>query len=472
MDNLEKTKKINFLDRYFHISERGSTIGRELIGGLIVFLAMIYILPVNTNILSTGMGISSGAVFAATAICSAACTIFMGIFAKFPVALSAGMGMNTFIAFTVCGILGYTWGEALTLIVIAGILFFILTLTPLREKIINAIPKSLKLIISAGLGAFICFVGLKMGGIIQADSGTFVKLGNLTSPTVLLTLFGILLVLFLLNFKNPTIKKLAIVIAMAATAIIGVILGLLNVEGMPTFSTNNLGNISEIKETFGTCFKVENLKVLGDFRSYAIIFSLIFVNLFDTTATLLAVGKDAKILDENGQMIGGKKAMLADAGGAIVCGILGTSTVTSFAESTIGVESGARTGLCSTFTGILFGLTLLIYPAFSIFAPVQIGADSLTPITSLALVALGAMMFSNLKEIDWDDKIIVFTGFISIILMILCYSISDGLGFGIIAYCIMMLGAGRGKEVHPLIYGIGCFYVLNFALSAIIPLLK
>lgn len=472
MDNLEKTKKINFLDRYFHISERGSTIGRELIGGLIVFLAMIYILPVNTNILSTGMGISSGAVFAATAICSAACTIFMGIFAKFPVALSAGMGMNTFIAFTVCGILGYTWGEALTLIVIAGILFFILTLTPLREKIINAIPKSLKLIISAGLGAFICFVGLKMGGIIQADSGTFVKLGNLTSPTVLLTLFGILLVLFLLNFKNPTIKKLAIVIAMAATAIIGVILGLLNVEGMPTFSTNNLGNISEIKETFGTCFKVENLKALGDFRSYAIIFSLIFVNLFDTTATLLAVGKDAKILDENGQMIGGKKAMLADAGGAIICGILGTSTVTSFAESTIGVESGARTGLCSTFTGILFGLTLLIYPAFSIFAPVQIGADSLTPITSLALVALGAMMFSNLKEIDWDDKIIVFTGFISIILMILCYSISDGLGFGIIAYCIMMLGAGRGKEVHPLIYGIGCFYVLNFALSAIIPLLK
>ncbi len=472
MDNLEKTKKINFLDRYFHISERGSTIGRELIGGLIVFLAMIYILPVNTNILSTGMGISSGAVFAATAICSAACTIFMGIFAKFPVALSAGMGMNTFIAFTVCGILGYTWGEALTLIVIAGILFFILTLTPLREKIINAIPKSLKLIISAGLGAFICFVGLKMGGIIQADSGTFVKLGNLTSPTVLLTLFGILLVLFLLNFKNPTIKKLAIVIAMAATAIIGVILGLLNVEGMPTFSTNNLGNISEIKETFGTCFKVENLKVLGDFRSYAIIFSLIFVNLFDTTATLLAVGKDAKILDENGQMIGGKKAMLADAGGAVICGILGTSTVTSFAESTIGVESGARTGLCSTFTGILFGLTLLIYPAFSIFAPVQIGADSLTPITSLALVALGAMMFSNLKEIDWDDKIIVFTGFISIILMILCYSISDGLGFGIIAYCIMMLGAGRGKEVHPLIYGIGCFYVLNFALSAIIPLLK
>lgn len=472
MDNLEKTKKINFLDRYFHISERGSTIGRELIGGLIVFLAMIYILPVNTNILSTGMGISSGAVFAATAICSAACTIFMGIFAKFPVALSAGMGMNTFIAFTVCGILGYTWGEALTLIVIAGILFFFLTLTPLREKIINAIPKSLKLIISAGLGAFICFVGLKMGGIIQADSGTFVKLGNLTSPTVLLTLFGILLVLFLLNFKNPTIKKLAIVIAMAATAIIGVILGLLNVEGMPTFSTNNLGNISEIKETFGTCFKVENLKVLGDFRSYAIIFSLIFVNLFDTTATLLAVGKDAKILDENGQMIGGKKAMLADAGGAIICGILGTSTVTSFAESTIGVESGARTGLCSTFTGILFGLTLLIYPAFSIFAPVQIGADSLTPITSLALVALGAMMFSNLKEIDWDDKIIVFTGFISIILMILCYSISDGLGFGIIAYCIMMLGAGRGKEVHPLIYGIECFYVLNFALSAIIPLLK
>lgn len=465
MQQAKPEKKKNFLDRYFKITEKGSTIGKELLGGLIVFLAMLYILPVNTNILSGDpANMSSGAVFAATAICSAICSIFMGVFAKYPVALSAGMGMNAFIAYTVCGTLGYTWGESLTLIFFSGVLFFILTLTPLREKIINAIPQSLKYAISAGLGAFICFVGLKMSGIISPSTSTLVELGDLSNPTVLLGLFGIILVLVLLTCKNALIKKLAIIIAMVAVAIVGLILGLFNVEGMPSFSNSNLGSISEIKDTFGECFKVDNLKVLGDFKSYAVMFALIFVNLFDTTATLLAVGKEAGMLDEKGELKDGKKAMLADAGGAFICGILGTSTVTSFAESTIGVESGAKTGLTATFTGLLFALTLLIFPVFSIFMPI----NGLTPITSLALVAVGAMMFSNLKQLDWDNKIIVFASFVTVIMMLLTYSLSDGLGFGLITYSLMMIFAGKGKEVHPFVYGISVFFILNFVLNATI----
>lgn len=463
MSTKSENKKKNFIDRYFHISERGSTIGRELLSGFIVFLAMLYILPVNTSILGNALG-SSGAVFIATAICSALATIVMGLVAKFPVALSAGMGMNAFIAFTVCGTLGYSAGEALTLIFISGVLFLIITLTPLREKIINAIPQSLKYAISAGLGAFICFVGLKMGGIIQSDSGTLVALGNLKDPTVLLGLFGVLLVLVLLTCKNNMVKKLAIVISMLAVTIIGLILGWCGVSNMPSFTNEamKMGGISEISKTFGKCFL--NFKVLTNFRSYAVIFSLIFVNMFDTTATLLAVGKSAGFIDENGNLTNAKKAMLVDAGGAVVCGILGTSTVTSFAESTIGVESGGRTGLSATFTGVLFALTLLILPVFNVFMPV----NNLTPITSLALVAVGAMMFSNLKEIDWNDKIIVFSSFVTVIMMLLCYSVSDGLGLGLISYCLMMLVSNNGKKVHPLVYGIACFFVLNYVLSAVL----
>lgn len=463
MQGQNKAKKPHFLDRYFHITERGSTLGRELLSGLIVFLAMLYILPVNTSILGPALG-SNGAVFVATAICSALATIIMGLVAKFPVALSAGMGMNAFIAFTVCGALGYSAGEALTLIFVSGLLFLILTLTPLREKIINAIPQSLKYAISAGLGAFICFVGLKMGGIITSDASTLVALGDFKNPTVLLGLFGVLLVLVLLTCKNDMVKKLAIVITMLAVTLLGLILGWCGIKNMPSFTndTMKMGGIGEISKTFGQCFF--NFKVLGKFRSYAVIFSLIFVNMFDTTATLLAVGKSAGFIDENGNLKNAKKAMLVDAGGAVVCGILGTSTVTSFAESTIGVESGGRTGLSATFTGLLFALTLLILPVFNVFMPV----NNLTPITSLALVAVGAMMFGNLKEIDWNDKIIVFSSFITVIMMLLCYSVSDGLGLGLISYCLMMLFSKNGKKVHPLVYGIACFFVLNYVLSALI----
>ena len=455
------------MNKLFKYKERGSSLSQEIISGVIVFLSMCYILPVNANILSAG-GADYNAVFFATAICSAMCCILMGILANLPVALSAGMGVNAFIAFTVCGTMGYTFPQSLMIVLIAGVLFLIITLTPIRELIIKSIPKSLKYAVSAGLGGFICFVGLKNGGIINSDSATFVTLGDFSNPTVLLTLFGVLLVLALMQIKGK-IGKMSIVISMAATAVLGVILGLLGVENMPTFVNTSVSKgFNAFGKNLGICFSEEAFSVFVKPETYVIIFSLIFVNLFDTTATLIAVGDKVGLLDENGDFIGGKKAMLADAIGAVVCAPLGTSTVTSFAESTVAAESGAKTGICACTTGALFLLSILIYPVFSIFAGVEINGVNFTPVTSLALISVGCLMFGNLKDIDWKDNITVITTFLITILMILTYSVSDGLGIGLIAYCIMMLVSKRGKEVSPIIYLVALFFIINYLLNIFI----
>ena len=455
------------MNKFFKYKERGSSLSQEILAGLIVFLSMCYILPVNANILSAG-GADYNAVFFATAICSAICCVLMGMFANLPVALSAGMGVNAFLAFTVCGTMGYTFPQSLTLVLVAGVLFLIITLTPIREKIINSIPKSLKYAVSAGLGGFICFVGLKNGGIIQADpQGTYVTLGDFSNPTILLTLFGALLVLALMQVKGK-VGKLAIVISMVVTAVVGLILGLCGVPNMPAFVNASVGEgFKAFGNNLGLCFNKEALDIFARPESYAIIFSLIFVNLFDTTATLIAVGDKVGLMDENNNFVGGKKAMLADAIGAVVCAPLGTSTVTSFAESTVGAESGAKTGLAACTTGLLFMLSTLIYPVFSIFAGVEVNGVNFTPVTSLALISVGCLMFGNLKEIDWQDNIIVITTFLIVILMILTCSVSDGLGIGLIAYCIMMLVSKRGKEVPIVIYGVAGFFIINYLLNVL-----
>ena len=310
---------------------------------------------------------------------------------------------------------------------------------------------------------------MKNGGIITADpQGTYVTLGDLSNPVVLLTLFGVLLVLALMQIKGK-IGKLAIVIAMAITAVVGLVLGFCGVENMPTFVNASVTDgFKAFGENLFTCFNKEGFSVLAKPEAYAVIFSLIFVNLFDTTATLIAVGDKVGLMDENGEFIGGKKAMLADAIGAVICAPLGTSTVTSFAESTVGAESGAKTGLAACTTGVLFLLAVFIYPVFSIFSGVEIDGVNFTPVTSLALISVGCLMFGNLKEINWKDSIIVITTFLIIILMILTYSVSDGLGIGLISYCVMMLVSKRGKEVPIVIYGVVIFFIINYLLKIIL----
>jgi AGZA family xanthine/uracil permease-like MFS transporter len=448
----------NAIDKFFKISYRKSNITREIMSGIIVFLAMIYILPVNTQILNEA-GISKGAVFAATAIASGVASIIMGLVANFPIALSTGMGLNAFLAYIVCDELGYSWQEGLTLVLISGVIFLIITLSGLRVKIVNAIPKDIKVAISAGIGFFIAFVGLKSAGIIVTNESTLVSIGDLSNPTILLGFFGILLVFTLMSMKGK-VRIFAIVIAMFTTALLGYVLHRLNIKDMPNFSSESAGQVSDISHTFGVAFKNFG-SVLSRPESYAVIFSLIFVNLFDTTATLVAVGKSTGIIDENGKLQGGQKVMLADATGAVLGGILGTSTITPFAESTIGVESGARTGLSAVVTGLLFLISLAIYPAFSIFSSVGAGY---TPVTSMALVLVGALMFKHLKDIDWNDHVSTFSAFLIVIMMVLTYSISDGLGIGIIVYTVMMIASGRRKELSFLMYGITIFFIINFVL--------
>jgi len=452
------------LNKLFKFEERGTKLTTELLGGLITFIAMIYILPLNASILSY-MGMNRDGVFVATAIVSGVISIFMGLYGNFPIVLSAGMGVNAYLAYVIYAALG-SWQVALIVMFLAGVIFLLLTLTPIRVKIINAIPNDIKLIIGAGLGAFIAFVGLKNSGVIAMDTETFVTLGDLSKPEVILSVIAILVVMCLMFVPNKNIQRLAIPIGLVATVIIGIILHYAffpeNVL-LPHYDTAAKWGGRGIEEVAFGIFKDGEFwtTALKNPSTYAFIFSLIFVNLTDTTATLLAVGRGAGIVDEKGNLIGGKKVVLADAVGAAVCAPIGTSTVTSFAESTVAVELGAKTGLVAVTAGLLFLLSAFIYPLFSIF--------NSPAVLSAALVCVGASMFvGNLKDINWNDRIVGFTAFLTVVLVLLTYSISDGLGFGLIFYCLAMLVSKRGKEISPMLYGLAGLYIVYFVIKTIV----
>lgn len=468
--NLPAKPKSGF-DRFFKISERGSSIVKELLGGLTIFLAMMYILPVNTQILGDS-GLNAGAVFAATAIASAIASIIMGLIANYPIALAPGMGVNAFFTYTVCFGLGFEPAEALAAVLVSGLLFILISVTSARKKIINAIPKNLKLGVGVGIGFFIAFIGLKNAGLIVLNSSTLVSLGDLSNPAVLLGTAGIILVLILYSLKSK-INRFAIIISMGTIALVGFILGLCGVDLMPAFDFSSGESVSNIKDTFGICFKALP-KLLSNPKAYAIIFTFLFIDFFDTAGTLVAVGHDANLIDENGELINGEKALLADSIGTVTGAILGTSTVTSFVESTTGIQSGARTGLSAITVGFLFIISIFAFPVFSIFnSVVQINPISeeivtYSPVTALALVMVGCLMFKQIAEIDFKDQTAVISAFIIIIFMILTYSISTGIAFGFIAYVILMLASGRAKEINPLMYVLSVLFVANFVVGVLI----
>ncbi len=479
---------MKFLEKVFGLKKHNTNVKTEIIGGLVTFIAMCYILPVNAGILSQ-MGMDSAGIFVSTAIVGCIVTLIMGLVANYPVVLSAGMGLNAYITFSVATGFGFSWQEAMILLTITGILFFILSLTPVRRIIIETIPKDIKLIISAGLGAFICFVGLKNAGVIVANGATLVGLGNLYQPAVLIALLGIILAFGLMFAKKSMISKMAIPIAILFTAVVGTVTYIIMANlgagadlmaGLPkapwmddtiknmwggqglqnVIFFGYVGNDAPTK-SFGQML----IDVLSNPGSYVAIFSMIFVNLFDTTSTLLAIGKDTGIIDKDGKMQNYNRAVLADATGALICAPLGTSTVTSFAESGVGVSLGAKTGLAAVTAAGMFLLSAFIYPVFSIF--------TYGCVTAPALVAVGAMIFiGNFKDINFNDKIAAFTGFLTVIMILLTYSISYGLGIGLIAYCVMMLFARRGKEVSPVTYVITGLFFIAFAANEIIKFIK
>jgi adenine/guanine/hypoxanthine permease len=455
------------LEQLFQLKKRKASFVTEVLSGVIVFFSMIYILPVNAGIFAS-IGMNPQGVFIATALVAGLISIVMGVYANYPVALASGMGMNAYVAYTVIGGLGYAWQEAFALLFVSGIFFFLMSLTSLRRTIINAIPQDIKAILGAGLGAFIAFVGLRNANVIVGTESTLVTLASLSSPAVLLALAGIFIAFLFFSIPNARINQLAILLAMIVTAFLAILLTQLgvNFEGLPNLNLN-FGNPFEgyadvAFQIFGSNEQGTPylLAVLVRPETYAIIFSLTMVNVFDTTATLVAIGKGAGLLNEKQELIG-NEAIIADAVGALICAPLGTSTVTSYAESTIGVQSGAKTGLTAVTVGLLFILSIFLFPIFTIF--------TYAPVTAMALVSVGALMFmNNLREIRWNDITIAFTAFVTIIFMILTYSITSGLGIGILLYIVMMFGSKRLKQVNPVLLGIGLLFLMSFLISEIV----
>ena len=442
--------------KFFQIEERGSSIRVELLGGLTTFLTMAYILFVNPslmggvimvdgNSIQLVQGLDLGAVFLATALAAGIGTIAMGLFAKLPVALAPGMGLNAFFSFTVCVALDFSWDEALAAVLISGILYLIVTLTGFRAKVVKAIPQSLKYAIGSGIGFFIAYIGLVNVGIIVNNGGTNTSIGDLTNPVALLALFGIVITMILLAVK----VRAAVFFGLVVTAVVGLIMGLFGVSGMPVLPTFG-GSLPSLTPTLGKAFLAIG-GLLSVPAGWFAIFAFLFVDFFDTSGTLMAVtGQMENVSEEDLQ-----KANIVDSSATVVGAVLGTSTVTSYIESLSGVGAGARTGLASVVTGVLFLLSIFLAPFLSLVT---------AGVTAAAMVIVGTMMAASIGKIEWDKWPIAIASFMTILVMILSYSISDGIGFGFVTYAVVMLASRKGKEVSPLLYGVAILFIVYLVL--------
>ena len=436
------------LEKLFHLNEKKTNVKTEVIAGITTFLAMAYILAVNPIILGdAGMDVHS--VFMATAISAGIASIVMGIVANYPVSLAPGMGVNALFTYTVVLTMGHTWEAALAAVFVSGIIFLLISVTGVRKMIINAIPQQLKLAIGAGIGFFIAFVGLKNAGIIVANESTFVGLAKLNEPTVLLAVFGIIITVALVAKKEPA----GVFIGMLITAIVGLVCGMMGMENMPTLPSEfittdfNMVTFGAFAQGFADLFK-------DPFNCFIVLFSFLFVDFFDTAGTLVAIGNRCGLINDDGELIDAEKALLSDAIGTVAGAVLGTSTVTSFVESTSGVEVGGRTGLTSCTTGILFFLSILI-------SPIVLSVATNT-VTAPALVVVGVLMAQQLGGINWEEFEFTAAGFVTVITMVLTYSISNGIALGFITYGVAMIATGKAKDVSKIIWILDIVFIFYF----------
>lgn len=433
-------KKDGRLDSYFGLSKNDTNVRTEMVAGITTFMTMAYILIVNPSILSAA-GMDSGAVFTATALSAVVSTLIMGIYAKLPFAQAPGMGLNAYFAFTVVLGMGYSFQFALTAVFLEGIIFILLTLFNVREAIVDSIPSNIKKAISVGIGLFIALIGLEGAGIIvhPQGGGTILALGNITEGAALLAIIGILITGILLA-KNI---KGALFIGMIVTAVIGIPMG---VTPLPESIVSMPPSISSVflKFEWHNIFTLDMVIVL---------FTLLFMDMFDTIGTLVGVATKAKMLDENGKVPNIKKALFADAIGTTFGACVGTSTVSTFVESAAGVAEGGRTGLTAVSTAIMFTLALFFSPLFA----------SITPaVTCCALVLVGLFMIEPIKEIDLFDFTEAIPAFLTIIMMPLAYSISDGIVFGVISYIVLKVFTGKRKEISITTVIVGIVFLLKF----------
>lgn len=447
-------------EKLFKLSSNGTTVKTEVMAGITTFMTMAYILAVNPNILSAA-GMDPTAVLLATAIASFIGTACMAFMANLPFAMSAGMGLNAYLSYTVVLGFGYSWQVALLAVFVEGIIFIALSLTNVREAIFNAIPLTLKKGVSVGIGLFIAFIGLQNAGL-SVDSSTLVTITSFTDSfhtsgiCALLALVGlfIMAVLYIKNVKG------AILLGILATWAIGIVcqlVGLYQPDYVNYFSllpTMAMTDFSKLGLTVGQCFNVDFSNV-GIVNFIVVVFSFLFVDIFDTLGTLIGVATKSKMLDSEGRLPGIKPALLADAIGTTAGAVLGTSTITTFVESASGAAAGGRTGLTALVTGLLFLLSTL-------FAPIFTAIPSFA--TAPALIMVGFLMVGTVTEIsfDMDNLTEAIPAYLAIIAMPLFYSISEGISLGIISYTLLNLAAGKGKKVAPLMYVLTVLFILKY----------
>ncbi len=429
-------------EKLFSLSQHKTTVRREILAGITTFMTMAYILAVNPSFLSA-TGMDKNALFTATALSAVIATLVMAFVANYPFALAPGMGLNAFFAFTVVIGMGKSWQFALTAVFLEGIIFILLTFFNIRELIVNSIPTNIKHSISAGIGLFIAFIGLQGSGIIVDNPATLVSLGKMSNPTVLIAIGGIIFTGALLYFE----VKGALLIGILAATIVGIPFGVTTVPETNLVSTPPSLSPIFFKFDFSKIFTIDMVVIL---------FTFLFVDMFDTVGTLVGVAGKADMLDKDGKLPKAKQALFADSIGTTAGAILGTSTVTTYVESASGVSEGGRTGLTALTTAVMFALALFFAPVFTMIPSAATGP---------VLVLVGLFMLSPIKKIDLNDFTESIPAFLTVIIMPLTYSIAEGIVFGMLSYVLLKLFTGKFKDVSIVMYVLAILFVLKFVLD-------
>ena len=462
---MTKATNTGMLEKLFKLKEKRTNVRTEVIAGLTTFMTMAYILAVNPAILGAS-GMDTGAIFTATAVASAVASFFMASLANLPFALSAGLGLNAFFAYTICGVMGYSWEQALTAVFVEGLIFIVLSLSNIREAIFNAIPNTLKVAVSVGIGLFICFIGLQSSHIVVDSPATLVTIFSLKQAVatgtmqtagvyVILAFIGILLMSWLLH-KNV---RGGILIGMIVLWCFGM---LLEVAGLYVpapdkgfFSMIPSAIISMPASMAPTMFKLD-FSFVQTMDFLVVMCAFLFVDLFDTLGTLIGCATKGNMLDKKGELPGIKGALMSDSLGTVVGSLLGTSTITTFVESSSGIAEGGRTGLTAVVVAVLFLLALF-------FSPVFLSIPSFA--TAAALITVGFLMLQQVASINWkDDLLEAVPAYICIFAMPFMYSISEGISLGVISYVALHMAAGRFEKLSPLMYILAALFLLKYIL--------
>ena len=426
------------LQKLFGFDSTKNSVRTEIVAGITTFLTMAYILAVNPSIFSALEGMPNGAVFTATALAAIIGTLVMSFYAKKPFGLAPGMGLNAFFVFTVCLGMGYTWQFALTAIFIEGIIFIILSITKVREMIVNAIPKTLKNAIGAGIGLYIAFIGLQNAGIIANDDSTLVTLGNLKNLGSLLFIIGLVLTAVLVILK----VKGGILIGMLATTIIGIPMGITQFSGLVS-----------LPDSVGPLFMKFEWSSILSLDMLVVVLTFLFIDMFDTIGTVVGVSVKSGMVDEDGHVDKVNEILLADAVATTAGACIGSSTTTTYIESAAGVAEGGRTGLTSFVIAACFAISLLFSPLFLAIPSAATGA---------VLVIVGVMMMAPIKSIEWDDYREAIPAFLTAVMMPLSYSIAHGIMLGMITYVVLYACTGKIKQVTPTMWVLAILFVLRY----------